>query len=171
MRKIVQVALLALTCLASTTAFAQEDAKWKGKPMTAFSMTDLDGKKYTNKSFKGKVVVMDFWATWCGPCKMLIPHLSKLHSKYNGQGVVVIGADGMERPGTTADQLKAFAKQNGLTYKVTMKNDELAQKLQVQGIPTVVVIDKRGVIQYYSVGFSDQEPAHLEALVKKLLAK
>ncbi|MCC6404749.1 MAG: TlpA family protein disulfide reductase, partial [Fimbriimonadaceae bacterium] len=60
-----------------------------GKPMPSFSMTALDGTKVTNETLKGKAYIVDFWATWCGPCKKAAPIMQELHAKYNESGLVV----------------------------------------------------------------------------------
>ncbi|MFZ4507890.1 MAG: TlpA family protein disulfide reductase [Fimbriimonas sp.] len=162
---------LALAAL-STAAFAQgvDFEKLGGKPMPSFKMTDLKGKVHTNASLKGKVVIMDFWATWCGPCKAASPSIEALHKKYASQGLVVIGANmGEEKPGKEA--AAGYAKEHKYTYNFTYNNDKLASDLGIQGIPAFLFIDKSGKISQTITGFDPrQSPAMLEAAVKKLLA-
>jgi len=131
--------------LAAATAFGQTSTKfdsYAGKPAPAFKMTDLNGKVWTNKSLLGKVVVLDFWATWCGPCKMASPYMEKLHQKYGKQGLVVIGAEAKDAGDPAA--AKAYAKEHGYTYLFTTKNDTLTNQLDVPGLPAFVIIGKDG---------------------------
>ena len=137
-----------------------------GKAMAPFKMIDTDGAVLTNDSLKGKVVVMDFWATWCGPCKMLSPVLDKLSKKFADKGVVVIGADTSETPGPHA---AGYKKEHGYTYCFTEGNDKLAETLAIEGFPMVFVIDQKGVIRHTTLGFDSRTEDELNDAVAKLL--
>jgi thiol-disulfide isomerase/thioredoxin len=133
----------------------------------------LNGKTVSLEQYKGKVVIVDFWATWCGPCRMAIPVLQDIHKKYGSKGVVVVGASN-EDAGTVAP----FAKKNGMTYTLAADPEGVSKAMEtykVQGIPTLLVVDKKGVLRLYEVGF-DPRPAtstktKLNALVAKLVAE
>src|SRR5687768_3814654 len=105
-----------------------------GKQAPAFKMTDTKGKVHTNGSLKGKVVLLDFWATWCPPCVAASPTMQKLHEKYAKQGLVVIGANLGEHSDPDGTPAK-YAKEHKYTYTFTKKNDDYARKLGVRGIP------------------------------------
>ncbi len=143
-----------------------------------------DGKKHV-KEIKPDVVLIDFWATWCPPCRIETPHLQKFHEKYHSKegdgGLVLIGI-ALERGGTKA--LERFAEQQKLTYtllpKSTAKSDtkELlrtvrgaANKYKVRGIPTTYIIDAKGVIKSVHVGFSPGMEKELEKEIVALLLK
>lgn len=162
----IAAAALALSAMAIPQ---EQGSKLVGKPLPAIKMTDLLGKKHTNASLKGKVVLLDFWATWCGPCKAASPTMEALHKKYAKQGLVVIGVNmGEDKPGKAA--AAGYSKEHGYTYNFTYDNDVLASKLGVQGIPFFVFVDKAGVVRQVETGFSSaQSPAAFEASVKKLL--
>ncbi len=139
-----------------------------------WKMTTIDGKSLTGKGLRGKVVLVDFWATWCGPCKKASPIMESLHKKYGKQGLVVIGANTSERdsdgrPVKWANAAKEYKKEHGYTYTFTWGNDDLKKKWGVQGIPTMFVIDKKGVVKKVLVGFDDKLEANLEAVIKPLL--
>lgn len=162
---------IALTAIL-TSAFAfggQADlTKLKGKPVPAFSMKTFDGKTITSASLKGKVVILDFWATWCGPCKAASPTMQALHQKYASKGLVVIGANMGEEDG--GKEAAKYPKKHKYTYTFTKGNDDYASKLGVQGIPCFVFIDKTGKVASVEVGFGgDASAKSFEAIVKKLL--
>jgi thiol-disulfide isomerase/thioredoxin len=141
-----------------------------GKPAPAFKMTDLSGKTWTNKSLRGKVVILDFWATWCGPCKQASPYMEKLYKKYRSKGLVVVGAETLDK-GDPA-QAKAYAAGHGYTYPFTTKNEALTTALGVPGLPSFVIIGKDGRIARTQTGLpaniADLFPS-FEKTVKGLL--
>ena len=141
-----------------------------GKKMVPFKMTDIKGKTWTNASLKGKVVILDFWATWCGPCKMASPTMQKLHEKYAKQGLVVVGADVFEQTDSKAAST-GYAKEHKYTYTFTTANDNLAKSLGIANIPAFVFVGRDGKIAKVQTGFGTEIPAKFEATVKDLLAK
>jgi cytochrome c biogenesis protein CcmG, thiol:disulfide interchange protein DsbE len=161
--------LLAIA-VAATAAFAQSGPKaMVGKPAPAFKMTDTKGKVHTNKSLKGKVVLLDFWATWCGPCKAASPTMQKLHTKFAKSGLVVIGANTFERGNAKAATV-GYQKEHKYTYTFTYNNDTFARALGVRGIPAFVFLGKDGKIAEAMIGYGPSRDAEMEALIKKLLA-
>lgn len=133
-----------------------------GKPAPNFSLTAIDGSTYTLADFKGKLVYIDFWSTWCGPCRMEIPHLKKVKEAYEGKPIafVAISLD------TDKAAWEEFVAKEGLTgYQF---NDDAgwwssaAQSYQVRGVPTFVLIDAEGnIIQYNAPRASDPKLAEL----------
>jgi cytochrome c biogenesis protein CcmG/thiol:disulfide interchange protein DsbE len=140
--------LLALALLGGQAqAQGQFGFHYGRKKAPPFILTTLDGKRLTNKSLKGKVVIFDFWASWCGPCKMASPAMEKLHKMYADKDVVVIGADdegGMSSGKQTAKHYKAEHK---YTYTFTYDNEGLAQSFGVASLPSFAIMDKKGIIQ------------------------
>ena len=140
-----------------------------GKPMPGFTMMDVSGKKHTNASLKGKVVLLDFWATWCGPCKKASPVMQSLHTKYGSKGLVVVGANTWEQGDNKGSAARGYAKEHGYSYTFTYGNDNLAKSLGIEGIPTMILIDKSGKVSYVQVGFDPSLESKLEGLIKPLL--
>jgi len=149
---------------------------WKGKPAPKFSMKAIDGKVHTNASLKGKVVLLDFWATWCGPCKAASPSMQNLHKKHASKGLVVVGANGWESGPKGPDvnnpsYAKKYATEHKYSYVFTYGNDPLMKTLGMNGIPTFVLIDRKGVIREVWTGFGPRSEATMEAAIGKLLAQ
>ena len=108
----------------------------------AFTLIDVSGQSVSLADFKGKVVILDFWATWCPPCKREIPDFIKLHSEYGSKGVQIVGI-ALDQ----LDKVKAFVKENGMNYPVLMGTNEVAASYGgVEAIPTTFLIDKSGKI-------------------------
>lgn len=130
-----------------------------------FTLTTLDGRQVTAASLKGKVIVVDFWATWCGPCVAEIPGYIALQKKYGADGLVIIGVS-VDRGG--ADKVKKFVEKNGMNYLVAMGDDAIAEAFGgFDAIPTTFLIDRAGNIRHQKTGSMDH--AEYEALVKQVL--
>ena len=112
-----------------------------------------DGKEVKLSALKGSVVVMDFWATWCGPCKAAMPSVQKLHEKYKEKGVQVYGLNTWEKDGDPAK----YMKDQKYTYGLLLKADDVAKKYAVTGIPTFYIIGKDGKVIFTEVGFNGPE--------------
>lgn len=138
----------------------------KGQAAPDWSLLDASGKKVTLSQLKGKVVLIDFWATWCTPCKMVMPSIQKLHEKYGNQGLVVIGISTFERDG---DPVK-YMKDQKFNYMLLLKGDNVAESYKVQSIPTMYLIDKQGKIAHTELGAVENLETKLEDTIKKLLA-
>jgi thiol-disulfide isomerase/thioredoxin len=125
------------------------------KPAIDFALKGLDGKLIKLSELKGKVVVLDFWATWCGPCKVSFPFLQQVYEKYKANpNVVILAMDTWEnKDGAEREALvRKFMEENKYTFPVLF-DEGFVEKYGVEGIPTKFVIDKKGMIQFKSVGF------------------
>jgi len=168
-KSIFAIAILAVTAVG---AHAQEFKKFIGKPAPAFKLTTTDGKVLTNASLKGKAVLVDLWATWCGPCKAASPSMDKLHKTYGAKGLTVIGAIVMDADTLDANKKLAanYKKEHKYSYTFAAGGDPFATALGVRGIPTFVFIDKKGNIADVLVGFGgDASMKQFETVVKGLL--
>ena len=169
-------ALLTLGLLPASLplALAQDTPPVKaGTVAPAFTTKTVDGKPLTLKSLRGKVVLMDIWATWCGPCRQVTPILQSLHQKYGGKGLQVIGLS-VDDSGSS-NQVKPFQKANKLTYTLAVSpeaNAKTAQAYNAQGIPSIYLIDQKGIVRWSQSGFDAQnEERELNQRISELLAK
>jgi len=119
-----------------------------------FKLETLDGKTVSLKDFKGKVLILDIWDTWCPPCRMEIPHFIDLYETYKGKGLVIFGA-ALGRDGREA--VIAFNQKNKINYPGGFASDELLQAYgPISGIPTTFIIDQKGRIVRTYVGYRDK---------------
>jgi thiol-disulfide isomerase/thioredoxin len=134
-----------------------------------FSLPSLDGKTTSLASFRGKVVLLSFWATWCGPCKQELPSIQALYEKLKGKGLTVVAVDLMEDRKTVAD----FVKSHGMTFPVLMDgNGKVGGSYDAGSIPTNYLVDRKGKILARVVGFDGVDwtsPERLQ-LFEKLLS-
>jgi thiol-disulfide isomerase/thioredoxin len=154
--------------LASATDVAPDISavEWIDRP--AASLSDL----------RGQVVLLDFWATWCAPCRATLPRLEKTYRTYKDQGLVVIGltnfdghAEGKSLTrGQELDYLRDFKKRLGLSYGFAVSEEGRNDiRYGVSSIPTTFLLDRRGVVRFISIGSSDVEAAALNRMIKKLI--
>jgi cytochrome c biogenesis protein CcmG/thiol:disulfide interchange protein DsbE len=131
-----------------------------------FTLKDLDGNSFSlSSNARGKVVILDFWATWCPPCRAEIPHFVSLQDKYRNKGLMVIGIS-LDQGGVKT--VKPFAKSYNINYPILMGNREVVASYGgVRSIPTTFVIDKKGRIVEKFVGYRSEEV--FEGVIKKLL--
>jgi thiol-disulfide isomerase/thioredoxin len=139
-----------------------------GDAAPEFALKDLAGTEVTLASLKGKVVLLDFWATWCGPCKMAMPTMQKLHEEYASKGVAILGVNTWEKK---ADAAKAYMESKKFTYPCLLDGDKLAETYGIRGIPTLVVIGKDGKLALLEVGLSDASGNGLRKAIDAALAK
>lgn len=138
----------------------------------AFTTKTLQGRPLSLQSLRGKVVLLDYWATWCGPCQMATPTLEGLHRQFGRRGLAVVGLS-MDDP-TTVAMVQPFIKHFGITYTVSAEprlNGRAAAAYRVNGIPSQYLIDRKGIVRWSQAGYSPQEGQELRVLIQKLLAE
>ena len=146
---------LIIVFLSFTQLFAQRKIENQTSSNKApnFTLEDLNGKNVKLSDFKGKVVIINFWATWCPPCKAEIPDFIELYKTYQKKGLVILGIalDNKEK-------VVKFVKDNGINYPVLMGNQEVSNLYGgISGIPTSFVVDRKGIIKNVFVGLRSKE--------------
>jgi peroxiredoxin len=144
-------AALALGCLSTGCSSSDRGVKaasmkeaGKRNPAPDFALRDIDGKTIRLSDFKGKVVLLDFWATWCGPCKIEIPWFIEFERKHKDKGFAVIGIS-MDEEGW--DVVRPFLSRLNVNYRVVIGNDSTAQAYGgIDALPTTFLIDREGRI-------------------------
>ena len=132
----------------------------------SYSFTALDGSSIDSDSLRGKVVVLNFWATWCGPCKLEMPALQRLHSERSKNGVLVLG---LATDIGHAEAITEFLDNRGITYPVgRATNRHTASFGGINAIPTTFIIDRNGVVQHRVIGYF--APPAMRAAVERLLS-
>ena len=137
-----------------------------GSPLPEFSAIDLHGRPFSSANLHGKVVLIDIWATWCGPCKKEMPGYQKLADRYGAQGFAVVGI----KANTMADTENpvGFARKIGIRYPLVVASDELMQKFGgLEGLPTTLLYDRQGVLRKKVIGF--EYTSVFESALKPLL--
>jgi len=144
------------------SAFGGESLK--GKIAPGFTLVDLSGKKVSLADFKGHPVVINFWATYCGPCRLEMPWFQEFSGKYQPQGLIVLGVDQDED--MPRDQVAAGAKKTGVTYPILMPDKGIAKSYELGDyLPETFYVDKNGTVVEESVGTPSKD--EVEANIRK----
>jgi cytochrome c biogenesis protein CcmG, thiol:disulfide interchange protein DsbE len=178
-RTIVLVAIAVLACgkaetpskpTATSTATSTSPAPAPtnaGDAMPPYTAKLLDGQPFDLAAEKGNVILLNVWATWCGPCRYEIPELQKLHDEYGKRGFKVVGVSVDE--GDPAE-VKQFAADQKMTYPVVLDPEgRIANLLQTMVLPTTVLIDRSGKIVWRQIGAIPASDAKLTAAIAKAL--
>ncbi|HKQ50835.1 MAG TPA: TlpA disulfide reductase family protein [Pyrinomonadaceae bacterium] len=130
----------------------------------------LDGKPFKISELKGKVLVLDLWATWCGPCRSSIPELVTMQKEYGSKGFEVVGLD-IDPDSDTPEDVRAFAKEYEINYKLAFADRELAISLMRGGnIPQSIIVNRDGQIIEHLVGFNPvNTPRRMRAAIEQAL--
>jgi peroxiredoxin len=140
----------------------------RGKRAPDFSLRTVEGKKVSLADYKGKAVLINFWATWCAPCKIEMPWFVALHSQYAPQGFEILGVNA-DDPGTPRSKLVKFGEEQGLNYPLLVGDDATSRKYGgVEFLPTSYFVGRDGKIVAETAGLVSKN--EVEASIKKALA-
>jgi peroxiredoxin len=159
--------------LLGNTAYATQDlfeamgmAKLPGKPATDLTLPTLDGTQVSLQSHRGKVVFLNFWATWCIPCREEMPAMEQLHQTFRSQGLTILAVNLKESP----EQVKAFMDKYHLSFTALLDHDgSIFRDYAVTGLPTTYLISREGTLLARGVGGRDWTKAEGKDLIRALL--
>ena len=135
-------------------------------PAPDFTLKSYSGKNLKLSEYRGQVVLMNFWASWCGPCRQEMPLLEKLHNKYKKLGFTVMGVNVEE----DSSKAKGIVKKNKLTFPVLFDTqNKVSQLYQVSAMPSTVIIDRDGNMRYLHKGYKPGDEKAYKKWVKKLV--
>ena len=161
--------ILCLSALAMAPVLAWSGASLQaGAPAPAFELNSNSGKPVSLADLKGQIVLVNFWASWCGPCRQEMPILEQLNHQYHNKGVSLIGVN--VEPDSAA--ATAWLKATPVTFPILYDVDSKVSKLyEVQGMPNTVILDRKGVVRYihrgYSPGAENEYLDQIRALIRE----
>ena len=154
--------LLAGSMLLSLPAMAFE----LNQPAPDFTLKSMDGDNIKLSEMAGNVVLINFWASWCGPCREEMPLLNSLHNKYEPLGFAVFGVNVEE----DIDQAKAFLRDFPVDFPVLLDNtNRVSKQYEVIAMPTTIMVDRDGNLRYLHQGYKSGDEAKYRQVVKKLV--
>ena len=159
-----------LSSLFSCTNSGNNSADNKKTPFIAptFSLTDLKGTKVKLDDYKGKIVMIEFFASWCAPCQMLAPELQHLHEMYKNKGLIVLAVS-LDEGRDAASAVSSFVKEHGISYQVLMDDGQARKDFGVFSLPTSFIIDKQGAIKSKHQGFLPDMSKSISKEIEALL--
>ena len=134
-----------------------------------FTLPDLEGNQISLSSYKGRVVLLNFWATWCPPCRLEMPTMEKAYRKYRDKGFEVVAVSVDAGPKSS---IKSFLRELGLSFQVLLDPDmETLRAFRGFSLPMTVVIDRQGVIRSRELGYRDWSDGESTKLLQRLLSE
>jgi peroxiredoxin len=159
-----RITALIFACLFSLSLQAKE----LSGPAPDFTLTNLDGEKVKLSDLKGQVVMINFWASWCGPCRQEMPLLNDIYAGYKKAGFVLLGVNLDE----SADDAKAFLKKTPVNFPVLLDSQgKVADLYKNQAMPSSYFVDRKGNLVHLHQGYKPGEEAEYKRVIKKLLAQ
>jgi peroxiredoxin len=161
--------LLGIGALVALPVFATSvDPIHTGAPAPSFQLTSNTGKPVNLDSLKGQIVLVNFWASWCGPCRKEMPILEQLNRQFHNKGVTLIGVNVEPNSAAAADWLKATP----VSFPILFDTDSKVSKLyQVEGMPNTVILDRKGNVRYihrgYQPGAENEYLDQIRALIRE----
>lgn len=138
-----------------------------GQKMPEMNFKDLNGNEIKIGGKQDKVYLVDFWATWCSPCREAMPYFQELYDKYRDRGLMVVGI----ALDSTPEEVRAFVEQLKITYPIVIppNQSEVARRARIRAFPTVYIVDKRGIIRYSEQGFAPELMEEIRRVIGQAL--
>ena len=137
-----------------------------GQAAPDFRLLDLERRWVKLTELRGRVVLLDFWATWCKPCQAALPHLQRIHSDYGERGLEVLSVN----VDISLERVRPFLEENEYSFRVVFADKAMGSAYEVFSLPNSYLIDRHGIVRYHKVGYAVGDEAQLEHHVMDLLA-
>lgn len=155
-------------CLLALSCAKEKKQAVEGGQAPDFSLNDLDGVEVRLSNLRGKVVLLEFWATWCPPCRESIPAMNELYKKYNDKGLVLLGIS-VDKGQNIVEDIRAFIREYSIQYPIAIDSKNVNTLYGVYSIPTLILIDREGKIVLKNIGFSPEMEKRLSSEIERLL--
>ncbi len=164
MEKLLLNILLLSALLTGAVCFAEGETEWK--KASDFTLKSLTGKNIKLSELRGRVVLVNFWATWCAPCKEELPFFNRLYGKYKGVGLEILAVN-IDKATSQATQMSGML---GLTFPILLDpGGRVSELYRIRSMPTTFVVAKDGTVRYIHWGFGPTEPSQYEMEIRNLL--
>jgi len=169
MRRIVAaLGVFAAASLAIDATAKTEIRRWEGAERLPLAAASLDGRKVDLRDLQGRVVLVNFWATWCEPCRDEMPAIARLQEKLKGQPFDVLAVN----YGESRERIAEFVKREGISLRVVLDPDkQAAEAWKAKGLPMTCLVDAGGRVRYWAFGEMDWNAGEAVALVEQLMAE
>ena len=167
LNKYLSIIILTFILAVPATSFAIPQ---KGKQAPPLQVVTTSGQKVTLANYKGYVLVVEFFATWCEGCKESLPHLINYNKQYGKQGLQILGLNPGVR-GDTVDVVRQFMREKQINFPVALVDDDLLIDYGISPIPAIFIIDRKGVLVQKFVGFNPEIQKEMESTIKSLLVQ
>ena len=155
-----------VACSRNGTGTGERHSAQLGGAAPDFVLKGIDGKEVALSNFRGRMVLLEFWATWCPPCRATVPELTAIQEKYSGKGLVVLGVS-LDEGADLPAKLSSFSKEFKINYRLLIGNEETERVYNVRSIPMTFLIDRQGKVVASYVGYVD----NLAAVVSEQMDK
>lgn len=169
LNRLVRIVFIALMVFLVLSSCAKEKKQAiKGDEAPDFTLSDTNGSNVRLSDLRGKVVLIEFWATWCPPCRESIPAMNEIYKRYSERGLVILGIS-VDKGQNVTDDLRAFVREYSILYPVLIDSKNINNLYGVYSIPTTLLIDKEGKVVLKNIGFSPELEDKLSKEIERLL--
>ena len=165
---IIRILLVAIAASFLAAPGPVDAAPRQGQTVPNFKVVSISGQTISQENYRGHVLILDFFATWCQPCRKSIPHLVEMNRKYGKQGLQILGLS-MDEDGERA--VKTFTDEFRVNYPLALAGESTTADFGIRSVPIMFLIDKKGTIVEVYRGFSDETARSVELSIKRLLAE
>jgi peroxiredoxin len=165
---LIRILLVTIAASFLTAPGPVDAAPRRGQPAPNFKVISAAGQTISQENYRGHVLILDFFATWCQPCRQSIPHLVEMNRKYGKQGLQILGLS-VDEDGERA--VKTFTDEFRVNYPLAMAGDATTADFGIRSVPVMYLIDKKGTVVEVYRGYTSEMARSVEQSIKRLLAE